>query len=39
LSPGEKCQSKKALPSVVDCYFHHRMNLLSSLARKMPSAV
>ena len=23
---GRKCQSKKALPSVVDCYFHHRMN-------------
>jgi hypothetical protein len=28
LSPGEKCQSKKALPSVVDCYFHHWMNLI-----------
>ena len=31
LSPGEKCQSKKALPSVVDCYFHHRMNFPCSL--------
>ena len=24
LVAGRKCQSKKALPSVVDCYFHHR---------------
>jgi hypothetical protein len=39
LSPGEKCQSKKALPSVVDCYFHHGMNFPCSVARKMASAV
>jgi uncharacterized protein (DUF1778 family) len=25
LVPGEKCESKKALPSIVDCYFHHRV--------------
>jgi hypothetical protein len=31
LSPREKCESKRALPSVVDCYFHHRMNLPSSI--------
>jgi hypothetical protein len=26
LWPGEECESKKALPSVVDCYFHRRIN-------------
>src|SRR6476619_1477065 len=31
LSPEEKCESKKALPSVVDCYFHHRMNFPCNL--------
>jgi hypothetical protein len=30
LSPGEKCQSKKAPLSVVDCYFHHQMKVTSS---------
>jgi hypothetical protein len=39
LSPGKKCESRKALPSVVDCYFHHRMNLPCSAAGKMASPV
>src|SRR6266566_7624490 len=37
LSPGEKCESKKTLPSVVDCYFHRRMNLPCSVAGKVGS--
>jgi hypothetical protein len=39
LLPGEKCESKKALPSVVDCYFHHRMNVPCSVALKVGSPV
>ena len=39
LVPGEKCESKKALPLVVDGYFHHRMNLPCSVAGKMASPV
>jgi hypothetical protein len=39
LPPGEKCQSKKALLSVVDCYFHRRMNLPGSVAGEMASQV
>jgi hypothetical protein len=31
LVAGEKCESKNAVPSVVDCYFHHRMNLPCSV--------
>src|SRR4029077_17372765 len=38
-SPEEKCQSKKALPSVVDCYFHHRMNFVHSVVRHVLSTV
>ena len=36
---GEKCQSKKALPSVVDCYFHHRVNFPHGIAGRMASPV
>jgi hypothetical protein len=39
LVAGRKCQSKKALPSAVDCYFHHRMKLVRRVARKMASPV
>ena len=34
LSPGEKRESKKALPSVVDCYFHHRVNFPKQRSRE-----
>ena len=39
LVAGEKCQSKKALPSGVDCYFRPRVNFPSSATRKALSPV
>jgi hypothetical protein len=40
LVAGRKMRKvKKALPSVVDCYFHRGMNLPRSVAGKMASPV
>ena len=33
LVAGRKTPSEKALPSVVDCYFHHRMNFPRRVSR------
>jgi uncharacterized protein (DUF1778 family) len=39
LSPGEKCPNKKALPSVVDCYFHHLMDFPRCVGGSVASPV
>ncbi|MFZ0916285.1 MAG: hypothetical protein WAN04_05260 [Candidatus Udaeobacter sp.] len=39
LVPERKTRKKKALPSVVDCYFHYRMTFPSSIALKVGSPV
>jgi hypothetical protein len=39
LVAGEKCQSKKTLPTVVDCYFHHRMDFSRCVAGSLASPV
>jgi hypothetical protein len=38
LFAGRKMRKQKALPSVIDCCFHHRMNLPGTVARKRRGA-